>query len=434
MTDSLDVYLYEVLAAKIRRHHGTLSLRYVDEYIADPNSVPISLQFPLTPQAIHGDRVRWFLENLLPDREDVRSSWAVKAGLSSTDGFDLLAVYGSDVAGALEFYPEGVPKSGNGTLVPRSTDEIAQTIREIRADDSRWLRDGIHKTSFSLAGAQGKFALARRGEYWFEPTGAMPSTHIFKPGIKDFEGSDVTEHITMTVARQLGLSAAKTEIISFAGEHTLVVERFDRFELDGEIKRIHQEDLAQATATPVLKKYENHGGPSYRDLFALFDKHLAISSAQQAKAQFVHGLVFAWVIGHGDGHAKNYSIQHVPGSIGLAPHYDLNSSLVFEPEQTCRAMDFSAFDAVELSFSVNGSFRIGDFDLDSLTTLEHDAGLIPGSLTPWALTIEANITELVRDAIAGLPKELQSLTAVTNFPFMVFSQRKRIRALFGLGD
>lgn len=31
---------------------------------------------------------------------------------------------------------------------------------------------------FSLGGAQGKFALARREGQWFEPTGQHPSTHI----------------------------------------------------------------------------------------------------------------------------------------------------------------------------------------------------------------------------------------------------------------
>ena len=41
----------------------------------------------------------------------------------------------------------------------------------------------LDESRFSLGGIQGKFALARIGEGWFEPNGRAASTHIVKPGM-----------------------------------------------------------------------------------------------------------------------------------------------------------------------------------------------------------------------------------------------------------
>lgn len=427
MAVGLDVYLYGERIASISRRRGVLSLKYADEYAFREAGVPISVQFPVSPGRYSGEKVDRFLENLLPDREDVRSKWARDAGLDTTAAFELLGVYGADVAGALEFYPHGVRPSEHQELRPVDDEEIADRIRRIRRDDSNWADRSAAGQPFSLGGAQGKFALAYKDAQWFEPRGSAPSTHIFKPGVKGHDGSDVTEHVTMRVARALGMGVATTELREFAGEHVLVVERFDRVREEDEVVRIHQEDLAQATGTAVLKKYEKDGGPSVADLFLLFDRQLAPAFALDAKRQFAESLVFAWFVGHNDGHSKNYSLQMYPGLMLLAPLYDLNCNLVFEPESTCRAKDYSAYDAVELAFSVNQSRRLGDFSGASLRVLEADAGLPAGYLAEFARRLEERIADALRDAIDELPEPLQQLTAVKNYPFVIYAQRQRVR-------
>jgi len=427
MVNVLDVYLYDELVATIRRSRGLLTLRYASEYVVGDDSVPISVQFPVSPEIYRGAKVEWFLENLLPDREDVRARWAREAGLDTTAAFDLLAVFGADVAGALEFYPEGTRVVAVSGRQPISDEEIAERIRGIRRDDSRWIDGRSSGQPFSLGGAQGKFALAYEDGQWFEPMGSAPSTHIFKPGVKGYEGSDITEHLTMWMASTLGMNVATTQIREFAGEHVLIVERFDRAR-DGEaVLRIHQEDLAQATGTSVLKKYEKDGGPRVADLFTLFDRQLEPALALDAKSRFAESLVFAWIVGHNDGHSKNYSLRLYPGMTLLSPLYDLNCNLVFEPESTCRAMDYSAYDSAELAFSVNQSYRLGDFSGASLCVLEADAGLPAGYLVEFARRVEETITDALRDAIDELPESLQQLTAVKNFPFVIYAQRQRVR-------
>jgi len=432
MTNTLGVYLYGERVAEIRRRRGALALHYAPEQILRDDSVPISVQFPVSPEVYRGAKVEWFLENLLPDREDVRARWAREAGLDTTAAFDLLAAYGADVAGALEFYPDDAQPAASRERHLLTSEEIAERIRAIRQDDSRWIDHRSHGQPFSLGGAQGKFALAYEVGQWFEPFGSAPSTHIFKPGVRGYENSDITEHLTMRVASKLGMNVARTEIREFAGEHVLVVERFDRVRKDESILRIHQEDLAQATGTSVLKKYEKDGGPGAVDLFALFDRQLEPTLALDAKIRFAESLVFAWIVGHNDGHAKNYSLQLYPGRTLLGPLYDLNCNLVFYQASICRARDYSAFDSDELAFSVRRSFRLGDFGLASIRELERASGLPAGYLVEFARRIEAGITNAVRDAIDELPARFQVLTAVENYPFVAYAQRQRVRDALGL--
>lgn len=430
MINSLDVYLYDEHVATITRQGDNLTLRYLPGYIARDQPVPISVQLPVVASAASGTTIRRFLENLLPDRPDVRTKWARDAKLSSDSAFDLLTVYGADVAGALEFYPTGTARRTVSDLLPITDEAIAARIRQIRADDSDWLQQRAVEEGFSLGGAQGKFALAHRDGQWYEPSGQHPSTHIFKPGVHTLPGSDVTEHITLQVARQCGLTVATTAVGVFEGEHVLIVERFDRLQEGNRYRRIHQEDLAQATGTSFLNKYERDGGPGYRDLFTLFDRELASGDARAAKRRFAECLVFSWIIGHNDGHTKNYSLSHLPGATVLSPFYDLNSSLPFELPSTVRAADYRAFDGVKLAFSINGSAAIGGIGPGSLRVLEHDAQLDAGHLADFAITVAATLQPVVANVIGALPVQLQQIEAVTLYPFATYSQTLRVRDLF----
>src|SRR5690606_2248694 len=148
--------LYGIPAANIRRLRGNqLQLRYLPEYVLKPESVPISVQLPVTPEPISGYRLEWFLDNLLPEREGVRARWAREAGVVNR-AFDLLSVYGQDVAGALEFYPSGESRRTDGELTRISDAEIAGRIRQIRDEQSEEpIREPMMER-LSLAGAQGK--------------------------------------------------------------------------------------------------------------------------------------------------------------------------------------------------------------------------------------------------------------------------------------
>ena len=431
MVSALDVYLYGRQVATMVRRGDNVQLRYLPDYVESEQPVPISVQLPVVSGVAPVETTKRFLENLLPDRPDVKTRWAREARLTSDSAFDLLSVYGADVAGALEFYPAGAtPRTEAGFSIV--TDEmVAARVRQIRADDSDWLERRPVEEGFSLGGAQGKFALAQRDGQWFEPTGQHPSTHIFKPGVHTLDASDVTEHITLQVARKLGLIVADSEVGVFEGEHVLIVKRFDRVLVDGRYTRLHQEDLAQATGTSYLNKYERDAGPSYQDIFAVFDRDLNPTAAKVAKQRFVECLVFSWIVGHNDGHSKNYSLTHAPGASYLSPFYDLNSALPFELPNVVRAKDYTAFDAVKLAFAVDGASTIGEVGPDNLRTLERDAKIARGHLDDFALHIATNIQTVLNDAIRALPKPLRELPAIQLYPYAIYAQTLRVRDLLG---
>ncbi len=426
MTRALDVYLYDAHVATITRRGENLQLRYLPDYVDSENPVPISVTLPVVTTPFGNDDTKRFLDNLLPDRADVRSRWAREAKLSSDSSFDLLTVYGADVAGALEFYPAGTPPRQDENLTPLTEQEIGDRIRQIRRDDSDWLQQRTVEEGFSLGGAQGKFALALRDSQWFEPSGRQPSTHIFKPGIQPLPGSDVTEHITLQVARLFGIDAATSVIAEFDGEHVLVVERFDRFDDNGAIGRLHQEDLAQATGTPRIRKYESDGGPGYLEIFDVFDSNLSAADANSAKERLAKLLVFSWIVGHNDGHAKNYSLTHVPGRSVLAPFYDLNSSLSFTQREQVLAHDPAVFDNVGLAFTVDGANTLGTFSGDSIRRLEADAGLPAGRLREFAVQVAARLQLTVAAVIEQLPERLRELSAVELYPHATYTQTLRV--------
>ncbi|GAA1323484.1 HipA domain-containing protein [Leucobacter albus] len=429
MTNALDVYLYERRVATITRRGDNLQLRYLDDYVAADHPTPISVQLPVVGGVAPAETTKRFMENLLPDRPDVKTRWAREARLTSDSAFDLLSVYGADVAGALEFHPAGSAPRTESALTPVTDDMIAERVRQIRADDSNWLEHRSVEEGFSLGGAQGKFALAQRDGEWFEPTGRHPSTHIFKPGVQAYPGSDVTEHITLRVAAKLGLSVANTEIGMFGGEHVLIVERFDRAPAVERVLRLHQEDLAQATGTSYLNKYERDNGPDYHALFEVFDRDLTPAAAASAKRRLAECLVFSWIVGHNDGHAKNYSLTHTPESSFLSPFYDLNSALPFGQPEVVRAANYHAYDSLELAFAVEGAATLGAFGASSLRALERDARLPHGHLDDYALRIATTLQTTVAGVIDSLPAPLQELEAVHLYPFATYAQTLRVRDL-----
>jgi serine/threonine-protein kinase HipA len=83
MIRTLDVYLYDAHVATITRRGENLQLRYLPEYVESDSAVPISVTLPVVTTPFGNDDTKRFLDNLLPDRADVRSRWAREAKLTS---------------------------------------------------------------------------------------------------------------------------------------------------------------------------------------------------------------------------------------------------------------------------------------------------------------------------------------------------------------
>lgn len=282
----------------------------------------------------HGpDRVTPWLSNLLPDAVEVRDRWAAKFGERRSDSFTLLRHMGQDAPGSVQIVPEDIEPASAGRLSPIGDARIAERIAGIVADPDHWVDDTDEDESrFSLGGNQGKFALARIGDGWFEPNGRAASTHIVKPGMVTATGATNTEvqaveFVTMRAARAAGVPAATVDILDFAGTHAFVTTRYDRRILpDGTVPRIHQEDFCQALGVLPSRKYEEDGGPSLADAKRLVSAASSPAYREHDLAMLARLSAFNLLAAGVDAHAKNHSLLLSGGSARLAPAYDLISA------------------------------------------------------------------------------------------------------------
>ncbi|MGH7466297.1 MAG: HipA domain-containing protein, partial [Longimicrobiales bacterium] len=237
---------------------------------------------------------------------------------------------GEDCAGAVQFVRDerldAVLRSA-GRIEPLTERDIGDALKRIRRNAPPWRAQDGAAGMFSLAGAQGKLALARVEDGWGRPEGKAASTHIIKPPMNpQLPGVEVNEHICLNLARHLGIPAAASRVARFDGEVAIVVERFDRVMDSTGVRRLHQEDTCQALAIPPSGKYQRDGGPGFIEMAGLARTHSA--DPQADLRLIVDAAAFNWLIGGTDAHAKNYSWFITTGDrIRMTPLYDLISSL-----------------------------------------------------------------------------------------------------------
>jgi serine/threonine-protein kinase HipA len=333
MSPELTVILDDRLAGNLARlDQGRLRFDYDDDYRDRPDATPLSVSMP-TQVVSHSDRaITPWLRGLLPDNEAVLSRWARQFHVSTSSPFSLLSTpVGEDCAGAVRFVPPDELDrllERPGTVTWLTEEGVAQRLRDLREDSTAWL-GRTFTGQFSLAGAQAKTALLFQDGKWGVPSGATPTTHILKPAVAGFDDHDLNEHLCLDAARRCGLLAVRTHVEQFARESAIVVDRYDRVERDGDILRIHQEDLCQALGVPPSKKYQNEGGPGPSDIARLFRRVMPPRIADTAVARFADALIWNWVVGGTDGHAKNYSLLLAGDQVRLAPLYDIASALPY---------------------------------------------------------------------------------------------------------
>lgn len=326
----LNVY---VGSSKVGRYFrepgGATSFRYDPGWLSSEKAFPVSLSMPLSDRVWSGEGATGYFDGLLPDDRTVREKIAAREQADSAGIFDLLAVIGRDCAGALRFVPEGLDP-GNLTKMeyrPITDDEIAARIASLETAPL-----GIHASDdefrISIAGVQEKTAFLRINDQWQLPLGPTPTSHIFKPAMKesptgaDFSDTPWNEWLCLELCRTLGIESANAEVLTFDDKPVIAVERFDRVWREGVIYRLPQEDICQALGVPPMRKYQSDGGPGIVDVLKLLNG--AITPYEDRMA-FMKAQIAFWLLAAIDGHAKNFSIFLSPDGCRIAPLYDVVS-------------------------------------------------------------------------------------------------------------
>ena len=133
------------------------------------------------------------------------------------------------------------------------------------------------------------------------------------------------EVIVTKLASLCHFSVPQIELVSFEDEKTVASSRYDR--KDG--RRLHLVDMCQTAGILPENKYECDGGPGVRDVCDMIVRYS--SSPGDDIREFRRMLIFNFLTGNADAHAKNFSLIYSEDmkSIRLSPFYDLVSTSIY---------------------------------------------------------------------------------------------------------
>ncbi len=393
-SDPLIVMLYGRRIGRLDREPGGgASFTYDPEHLARAVRPQLSMRLPLRKATFPSARTLPFLEGLLPENREARRETARARGVPD-DPVSLLSVMGWDCPGAVQITPEDQVEQmlgREGGLEPVTNEEIGARIARLRDHSAGWTLPEEH---WSLAGQQEKFALARLSGAegstgWAEAFGSAPTTHIVKPGIGRLHHQALVEHATMRAAALLGVSVAESEYVDFAGEQAIVVKRFDRVQVtSGAVRRLHQEDLAQATGRLPEFKYEEYGGPTAADMARILRDHARAPGPELSKlADFV---LINYAAAAPDGHAKNISIRILPdGDVRVAPLYDLASGLPYSKADVDR----------RLALSIGGERQVSRIHAGQWARAARQIGVLEDALRDRARQLLTSFPDAFHEAL-----------------------------------
>lgn len=280
------------------------------------------------PQENDSGKIKRFLSNLLPEGKWLEEL-SVNNQVSKSNIFGLIALLGTETAGALSFHLERGEEFFSDTdfreIAPAELKE--RITQRDKVSIARW--DG--KERLSIAGVQEKLPLIVKpdGQYGFGE-GRLASTHIMKFGTHDDTHLVINEFLCMKLAAMAGIPAAEVSLTYF-DEPVLLVERFDRQWKGASVDRLHLIDGCQILDLPPVYKYERpfgskgeagsiRTGASLPKLFKATD---LCRVPARARMDLLNRVLLQLIIGNCDAHGKNISFIVRKKGIDIAPAYDI---------------------------------------------------------------------------------------------------------------
>ena len=315
---SLGIYLGEDLVGEIVvREDDRTEFSFNSRYLSMHPRPVLGQQFEDDLRSTWRSRMQLppFFSNLLPE-ERLRELVAAQLGVSTAREAHLLAYLGEDLPGAVRALP-------SGSLPPVSPEESLPHAADLS-----------HPIKFSLAGMQPKLSMLREGRSLTFPASGRGGNWLVKMPSPRFAGVPENEFLTMTWARESGITVPEFELVSVAILENLpeemreaagmafAIRRFDR-PSEG---RLHIEDFAQVLG--VFPSYQGkYKSANYETLAAIIRR-----LHEPSYAEFLRRLVFVALSANGDAHLKNWSLWY-PDRVHpqLAPAYDLVSTIEFLP-------------------------------------------------------------------------------------------------------
>ena len=230
-----------------------MTFAYSRSWLVRTDAIPLTPNLPLDERWHTGKAVSAYFDNLLPE-VGVRDFVARALHVSPGNVFALLERFGGDTAGALSLLPQGQLPSSKPRYLPMTHEAIRQCFASSRGIPLN-LAGG--EARIAQPGAQDKMAVL------IAPTGAIaipledaPSSHIVKPSIDrrvHLPQTAINEALVMRLAAAIGLDVTP---VRYAPDlDAVVIARYDRQWVDGDLQRLHQNDLCQTLGIEPGRKY-----------------------------------------------------------------------------------------------------------------------------------------------------------------------------------
>jgi serine/threonine-protein kinase HipA len=318
----------------LRNEGGVYHFKYDTEWLENSGGFVLAPQFPLETKEFSGYFVREFFQNLLPEG-DALEAVEQQLKVRSASTYETIGLLGNELPGVLSVLPEGVEKGTRQTYQPLEFDELS---RRIKNRDRVPLLLSNAQGRMSLAGAQDKFSARfdKKTHVLRESTEGSPTTHILKPDMRVrtvedgrnlYEYSTINEFSCMKLAKLLGMVVPDVWLLRVP-EPVYLIERYDRKVVSGNIVPLHQIDGCQFLGQSGGDwKYETDG--ELVSLRKLANGFRTVRVPAKDMLQFQRWVMFNYLIGNSDAHAKNISVLIDYKRFSIAPFYDLICERVY---------------------------------------------------------------------------------------------------------
>ncbi len=309
-----DVYKAGVLAGVLHRLPDRTEFRYLPEYL-DGGGLPVAWSLPTREEAFAAPAaaVPAFFAGLLPEGRRL-TALRRTVGTSADDEFSMLLAVGGDTIGDVQVLPAGDTLAGTRPVVVDNfskvvfADLFAQAI-------------GQRPDRIALPGVQDKIS----GQMLNVPVHGRSRAYILKLNPPEFPHLVENEYFFFRAAAHTRLRLADVELAhDRLGAPGLLVRRFDRIPAGDHLRPLAVEDACQ-----VLGRWPG-------DKYVISTEDAITGLARCCRAPGVAALelyrllVFAYLSGNGDLHAKNLAIlKDQRDEWRVTPAYDLPSSAVY---------------------------------------------------------------------------------------------------------
>ncbi|MHB1129901.1 MAG: type II toxin-antitoxin system HipA family toxin [Ilumatobacteraceae bacterium] len=311
-----NVYKQGIHVATLTRTPDGIKFEYLPSWIREGGaSVASTLPVSNIPVIRLGGALPSYFSGLFPEGRRL-GVLLRQVKTSADDELSLLLVIGADVVGDVQVLPEG----GDPSKVQQHLE--VNDFGEISFN--QFLIDlGIRAERVGIPGVQDKISTALLNL----PVAHQGSRFILKLNPSEFPFVVENEEFFLRAAKLSGLNVASANLVTDKdGIHGLLVTRFDRIPSggDSEPKRLAMEDACQALGKPPADKYLITSEEAFKALTAL-----CLAPIPAARI-FISQLVFAYLTGNGDAHAKNFSVMQLQtGEWVPTPAYDLPSTYFY---------------------------------------------------------------------------------------------------------